>query len=94
MFSNRVSTFSVNTDLPAFDTYMSQDQAVFVAGVNLGRTYRPITRKSLRRGTRASFSHIATSKMGINRVVQFQFKADTSSDAIEKASIPMFILKT
>ncbi|RBQ81003.1 hypothetical protein FVER14953_20512 [Fusarium verticillioides] len=32
--------------------------------------------------------------MGINRVVQFQFKADTSSDAIEKASIPMFILKT
>ncbi|KAF5693630.1 stress responsive A B barrel domain-containing protein [Fusarium denticulatum] len=25
--------------------------------------------------------------MGINRVVQFQFKTDTSSDAIEKASI-------
>lgn len=30
--------------------------------------------------------YIATCKMGINRVVQFQFKPDTGSDAIEKVT--------
>jgi hypothetical protein len=61
------------------------------------KTDRQATYHSLYQATRTLYfkyctlfvSYNASCKMGINRVVQFQFKSDIGSDAIDKVSVPI-----